>query len=252
MKHWYKRLAAAALLASPLFAAQADASVVITGTRVVYPSNEREVTVKLSNAGKLPALVQTWIDKGDPQASPENLDVPFTLTPSMFRIEPDKGQTLRLIYTQEPLAQDKESLFWLNVLEVPPKPDLKDGGNALQIAYRTRIKLFFRPQGLPGTAEEAPAKTRWEVVRDEKSNGYALKATNPTPYYVNFSEITLADGGKTLNAGSGYVAPGQSELFPITGLTSNPRAGAVVNYIGINDWGGDIAGKQPLADTANH
>ncbi|HBA9701628.1 TPA: fimbria/pilus periplasmic chaperone, partial [Escherichia coli] len=34
----------------------ARASIVISGTRIIYPENEKEITVKVSNPGKLPVL----------------------------------------------------------------------------------------------------------------------------------------------------------------------------------------------------
>ena len=51
-------------------AGRAQASVVITGTRVIYPEMEREVTVKLNNDGNTPALVQVWLDDGNPKTLP--------------------------------------------------------------------------------------------------------------------------------------------------------------------------------------
>lgn len=44
----------------------AFASVTIIGTRVIYPATEKEVTVRLDNHGNQPALVQAWIDNGNP------------------------------------------------------------------------------------------------------------------------------------------------------------------------------------------
>ena len=123
----------APVLAFALLLTQAAAaSVIINGTRVVYPGNEREVTVKLDNHGTSPALVQAWLDDGDPKVTPENSDAPFVLTPPISRIEPHKGQTLRLMYTGKPLPQDRESVFWLNVLEVPPTPTDEGAKNYLQ------------------------------------------------------------------------------------------------------------------------
>ncbi|MDR6491717.1 fimbria/pilus periplasmic chaperone [Paraburkholderia sp. 22099] len=246
MKRLIKTLTTATLLAASAFCVQANASVVVAATRVVFPANEREVTVKLSNDGNTPALVQAWIDTGDQNASPEQIKVPFTLTPSMFRLDPKKGQTLRMIYTKEPLAQDKESMFWLNVLEVPPKAGAGEDMNKLQLAFRTRIKVFFRPQGLQSSAQEAPSKAQWSIVRGADGKGYALQATNPTPYFVNLGSIALEAGGKTYDAGSGYLKPGSSELFPIANLTSAPSA-AEVNYTSINDWGGGVKGKQAVS-----
>ncbi|MBN3787640.1 fimbria/pilus periplasmic chaperone [Burkholderia sp. Ac-20353] len=227
-----------------IFAAQAHASVVISGTRVVFPANEREVTVKLTNDGATPVLVQAWLDNGDASASPEKIDVPFTLTPSMFRMEPGKGQSLRVIYTNEPLPADKETLFWLNVLEIPPKA-ASDDRNKIQFSIRTRIKLMFRPDGLPGRAEEAPAQVRWEIVRD--GGDYSLRATNPTPYFVNLGNIELKSNGKKYEARIGFVPPGNTEKFKIEGLHSAPALDAKVKFSSINDWGGTNDQEQPVA-----
>ncbi|KVH63799.1 pilus assembly protein [Burkholderia sp. MSMB1072] len=245
MKYLCRKLFAATAIAASLFAANAHASIVIAGTRVIFPANEREVTIKLTNDGQTPALVQTWIDKGDANTSPEKIDAPFTVTPSMFRLDPGNGQTLRLIYTKEPLAQDKETMFWLNVLEVPPKAENGEDASRLQLAFRTRIKVFFRPQNLPGKADDAPVQTKWQVVRDGK--GYALKASNPTPYFVNLGSVTLRTGGKELDAGAGYIKPGDSALFPVQGLTAGAEPGAEVAYTSINDWGGGIKATQPVS-----
>ncbi|HIF2548603.1 TPA: fimbria/pilus periplasmic chaperone [Salmonella enterica] len=38
-----------------------SAAIVINTTRVVYPQNEREVTVRIDNQGKGPVLLQSWI-----------------------------------------------------------------------------------------------------------------------------------------------------------------------------------------------
>jgi chaperone protein EcpD len=227
----------------------ADASVVVNGTRVLYPSSEREVTVKVQNTGATPALVQAWIDTGDADASPDLIDVPFVLTPAMFRLDPAKGQTMRLIYSRAPLPQDKETLFWLNVLEVPPKAKNAEGGvgNQIQLAIRTRIKLIFRPEGLPGRASEAPSHVRWEVA--PVASGYRLKATNPTAYHVNLGRIELLVEGQSLDAGAGFVSPGSSKEFDLVGLTGWPKAAATVQYIALNDYGAGVRGEAPLGST---
>ena len=247
MEQVLRKLMAAAVIAVCVLARYAHAGIVIVGTRVIFPGQAREVTIKLTNEGKQPTLVQTWLDKGDVSESPETIDVPFTLTPVIFRLDPKKGQTLRLIYTRQPIAQDKETLYWLNVREIPPKMQGSEGMNKLQLAYRTRIKVLFRPEGLPGNADEAPTLTRWEIVRNGDRKGYALKASNPTPYFVNLDSVALRVAGKEFDAGAGYVKPGGSELFPVNALTSDFGAGsAEVEYVSINDWGGGVRGKQSV------
>ncbi len=53
--------------ASAVIAPATQAEIVIHGTRVIYPSDAREVTLQVSNNGSKPALVQAWIDEGDPK-----------------------------------------------------------------------------------------------------------------------------------------------------------------------------------------
>lgn len=59
-----------ALVVGLFCCSQAMSSVVITGTRVVYPAEKKEVTVKINNEGANPVLVQSWIDQGDLSSAP--------------------------------------------------------------------------------------------------------------------------------------------------------------------------------------
>lgn len=232
--------------AAAAWVSQADASVVIAGTRVIFPSSEREVTIQLTNDGKRPALVQAWLDNGDSHAAPERIDVPFVLAPAMFRMDPGNGQTLRLIHTGAPLPADKESLFWLNVLEVPPKADAAEDRNRIQLAFRSRIKIMYRPQELTGDANAAPQQVTWRVVRAD-AGSHALAATNPTPYVVNFGNVILKSAERKYDAGAGYVLPGATQQFPIKDLSGPPAANASVEFGSIDDWGAVTDIERPLS-----
>src|SRR5471030_1046090 len=175
--HALMKLLCATLLC--LTSVSAWSSVVISGTRVIYPAGQKEVTVKLDNVGNAPVLIQSWIDNGDADAKPEKISVPFILTPPINRVEPKKGQTLRLSYTGAPLPNNKESVFWLNVLEIPAKAKTEGQDNYLQVAFRSRIKLFFRPQGLAGNPNDAVKSVTW------KPDANGVVANNPTPYFVS-------------------------------------------------------------------
>jgi fimbrial chaperone protein/chaperone protein EcpD len=221
----------------------AQASMVIAGTRVIYNAKEREVTVRLSNEGQLPALTQVWLDKGNAAASPATISVPFTVTPPVARVDPGKGQTLRIFHTGEAMPQDRESVFWLNVLEVPPAPKDQPDANKLQLAFRTRIKLFYRPSGLPGSAEEAPAKIEWRLLR--KGTQTFVEARNPTPYFVSLASLEVTGEGKSAKFDlGGMVGPGETTEFPLTGEV--PTASPTLHYQAINDLGGPATGESLL------
>ncbi|WP_241017143.1 fimbria/pilus periplasmic chaperone [Paraburkholderia sp. Ac-20342] len=233
-------------LAGTLLVCGAQASVTISGTRIVYPLEQREVSVKLNNDSSEPSLVQVWIDDGNANAKPDEIKVPFVITPPIFRMDPKKSQTLRVTYSGEALPQDRESVFWLNVLDIPPKVEATADTNTLQLAYRTRIKIFVRPSKLPGIPEDAPAQLSWKIAASPDGKGQAVSVTNPTPYYVSFSEVDVASGGHTFkNERGGMVAPYATEVLPIDKM-NGASAGAKVHFIAISDFGGPIAGDATL------
>lgn len=227
----------------------AYASVVIGGTRVVYNEGAREVSVQLDNNGDLPSLVQSWIDAGNLNSSPEDADTPFVLTPPIARVNAHSGQALRIAFTgtAQPLPQDKESVFWLNVLDIPPEPTAKPGAdkNFIQLAFRSRIKLFYRPKGLTGSANEAPDALQWRQGRSEKG-AKAIIASNPTPYNVSMIAVNAVYGQKNVElASQGYMlAPGEQHAFELPNESGAPTA---VNYAAINDFGGHVQRTKPVA-----
>lgn len=60
-------------------------------------------------------------------------------------MNPDKENTLRIFLTEEGLPSDQESLFWLNIKTIPATEKTE---NSLQIAFKTQMKLIYRPKSL--------------------------------------------------------------------------------------------------------
>lgn len=246
MKHVLLALCAGFLFSS-LYAPGAQATVVIGGTRVVFPAQRAEVTVRLSNAGNTPALVEAWIDNGDPQSTPDNVETPFLITPPLFRIEANKDQSLRILATSPQLPADRESLFWLNVLEVPPKPTGSEvaGKNMLQFAVRSRLKLFYRPVKLAGDALKAAEQLTWKAGLDGQN--VVLDTHNNSPYYITVSTLSLQIGDKQYTAASGMVAPFGDLRLAVTGLANAPASGTSLVYTTINDYGAADAHQGAIA-----
>ena len=222
------------------------AEVVITGTRQVYPAEQKEITVQLNNTGTQPALVQSWIDSGDPQSSPTNATAPFVLSPPVARIDPGKGQSLRVMFVGAPLRQDKESVFWLNVLEIPPKSPVVEGQNQLQMAFRSRIKIFYRPMLEPQTASQAPDQVQWQVLPSALGKGFVLQAHNPSAFYVSLIGLTLLPDNGQGRAEDGMIGPGETRQFALPDLRSMPPPGRQVQFTAINDYGAQILIKHAL------
>lgn len=205
------------------------AGIVMTGTRVIYPSNQEFVSVQVNNIGKTDSLVQSWVDAEDDTISLSDPSAAiFLVTPPISKIEANKGYSLRVIFTNKyNLKKDRETLFWLNVLEVPEKP--KDKKNYLQFAVRSKLKLFYRPESLNISQEDAFKKVELNLTGD-----YVV-LNNPTPYFINLGKrsIYLKNGvEKKLNLN--YISPFSIKEF------SDIKAADVqrVDMNFINDYGG--------------
>jgi chaperone protein EcpD len=233
----------ALILTIVIWLPQAGAHVVVNGTRVIYLGQKKEVIVNIQNPDDIPSLVQAWIDSSDIQLGPDQNHVPFIITPPLFRVDPGKGQTLRLVYTKEPLPSDRESLFWLNILDIPPRASRKIDAplNHLEFAFKHRLKLLFRPVDLPGAAANAPSAITWVLINRAEGK-IALKATNDSAFHVNFNNVEILIGDLSYIADSEMVPPFSNRLFDIPKLKSMPQSGSTIQFTYINDYGGATTG----------
>ncbi|MCF0263607.1 molecular chaperone [Acinetobacter guillouiae] len=164
----------------------AHAGVSIDGTRIIFPSKSKSVNVQLRNAYDSPALVQAWIDTGDSEKIPKADEVPFVLNPPLTRVEAKKGQIIRIIpLDTSKLPQDRESIFWFNMMDIPPEdPTLKDK-NYLSFTVRTRLKLFYRPSlAMTPFAAQQGLQFKYDPATQ------AVQMNNPTPYYLTVVQVS--------------------------------------------------------------
>jgi chaperone protein EcpD len=220
-----------ASLALLMTAGHAPAAISLSGTRLIYDAGKQGATIVVRNASG-DILVQSWIEGPDPEDAG---NVPFAVTPPLANLQGNKQQLLRVLYSGGAnLPTDRESVFYLNVQEIPQSAE---GDNVLQIAIRQRIKIFFRPTQLSGEPEAAPVELQWKVAPDEAGKP-ALQVSNPSAYHVSIAELNLAGAGKSEKLSDGFmVAPGEKTVFPLKELA----AGNVseLRFQAINDYGGN-------------
>lgn len=63
----------------------------------------------------------------------------------MIKVNEHNGQQLRIKKLPSSLPADRESVFFLNVLDIPPRPENLQNQNTVQLAIKSRIKLFTGP-----------------------------------------------------------------------------------------------------------
>lgn len=205
-------------LTTLLAMASAQAGVIIGGTRVIYNGAKKETSISVKNPDKSSYLIQSWSDTGEQSKD----KAPFIVTPPLFRLGAGQENTLRIIRSGGALAEDRESLYWMNIKSIPATEKVENA-NTLQIAVKTRIKLIYRPQALTQQPEDVTNKLTWQ------RSGNTLTVNNPTAYYMNFSTVKV--GASTVKNAT-YVAPMSSASFTLpTNATGN------VTWNLINDFG---------------
>ncbi|MEQ5724479.1 fimbria/pilus periplasmic chaperone [Providencia rettgeri] len=220
-------LAGVVLISTTLSSAQA--AVALDRTRAIITGDEKSISLNISNENKqLPYLAQGWVEneKG------EKISDPFTVLPPVQRVEPGAKSQIKIqaLPSAASLPQDRESVYYFNLREIPPKSDKP---NTLQLALQTRIKLFYRPKSIIPTREQMDNPWQEKVTLTRQGNQYTIN--NPTAYYVSFVDAVPNKNGQTV---AGFepvmVAPKSSKALNVSAdaLGNKP----VLTYI--NDYGG--------------
>jgi chaperone protein EcpD len=212
------------------------ADMIIDSTRIIYPAGRREIAFRVSNVSKeKPALIQMWVDDGVNTGSPEEVVTPFNVSPPIARVDPNGSQVVRMVFIEEPMPKDLESLYWFNMLEVPQKSSAE---NSLSFAIRTRIKLFFRPKGLAGDPAKDMSKVTWRVVKTPE--GWAIEGHNPSPFHMSFLGLYMGEPGKyTPITDGGMLLPMGQARFTVMSKDEKllqKHSTLVADFI--NDFGG--------------
>lgn len=186
------------LVLTTLFAVNtAHSAIQAMASRVVYEGQYKAATLALKNNANRAYMVQTWLEQGENSTQMEK--IPFVVTPPLIKIEAQHESILRFIYSGNGLPQDRESQFWINIQEIPPKSEKE---NTLQLAVRSKIKLFYRPTPLDLSLNEAVKQIKWSV----KDNRLILE--NNSALFITIGDLTLDDQKSAVkNLDQDMVAP---------------------------------------------
>ncbi|MBD9634536.1 molecular chaperone [Pseudomonas sp. PDM19] len=218
--HLTLRVGLLAALCAPLLA---QAAVVPDRTRVIFEEGSQAVSVTLSNKNpQLPFVVQSWIE--DEQG--KKITTPFMVLPPLQRIEPNERSVVRIVKLPETaLPADRESVFYLNVREIPPK---SEAVNSMQIALQSKIKLFYRPASVK--RERGQDLARGLAL---KIDGKQLLISNPTPFHITVVGLLAGEQKAKMPVDTVMIAPYGNTRLPLsqTGFQQ-------LRVSNMNDFGG--------------
>lgn len=217
---WISALIAALLALAPC----AQATVKIEGTRLIYFGQYKEASINIVNQSSSELAVQSWVTREDDDATSP---VPFAVVQPLVRLDAQQHHLLRILYAGAGLPSDVESMFLLNVMEIPLKPEAAD---SVQFAVRQRLKLFYRPAGLAGSSSEAVPQLVWS-----RTDGQTLTVTNPSAFHLSLVDVQVDKGGQ-VQVLDDYLLlkPGERKVFSIQAPIS---VGSQINFTEITDIG---------------
>ncbi|WP_371972999.1 molecular chaperone [Lelliottia nimipressuralis] len=213
----------------------ARAGVQLGATRVIYPEQEKSVSVSVMNgSGDKPYLVQASVKDMDLKRSDA-----FEVLPPLFRLETKGNYELRIIKTATLLPKDRESLNWLSVqgiassdgvATVPGSASPLTAQGNVSMGVGLNIKLIYRPSGLAMGWRDGMAALK--VTRTSRG----LHLTNPSPYYMSF--VSVEAGTKKVMGSDArkrelMLAPFASEDIDVDGVSPEAK----VKWRVLNDYG---------------
>nr|CRZ21537.1 hypothetical protein [Escherichia coli] len=198
----------------------AMASLAADQTRYIFRGDKDALTITITNNDKARTFGgQAWVDN----IVEKDTRPTFVVTPSFFKVKPNGQQTLRIIMASNHLPKDKESVYWLNLQDIPPALE----GSGIAVALRTKLKLFYRPKALLEGRKGAEEGLSLQNRPDGR-----IMLVNTTPYI--FAIGSLLDGNGKRIATDNETA--QKLLMFMPGDEVQVK-GNVVKVESLNDWG---------------
>uniref|UniRef100_UPI001367E500 fimbrial chaperone n=2 Tax=Photobacterium lucens TaxID=2562949 RepID=UPI001367E500 len=153
--------------------------------RYIYDDKDKNISFSITNESRNTYGGQVWIDGIGTLKNSVN----FITIPSFFKVDGRKKQIIRIMKIGTNLPKDRESLFWLNVQEIP-QINKKHDANIIALAINTKVKLIYRPD----TLQNGRLNAEKNIVIKKDNGEWFIE--NPTPYY--FAIINMKINGKTV------------------------------------------------------
>lgn len=233
------------VLVNLFFISLTHAAVSMLGTRVIFSGGVNEKTLTFKNSKGKPNIVQVWTDNGDEKSTINSENTSFLINPQIFKMQEDTVQSVRLVFLdQKNVPSDKESLFFLNFLEIPMVKENTLSQNQLSFLFKNRIKIFYRPKGIIGDPVESIKNMSFSI---EKGQNNYLVVNNPSNFYINFNEIKVGSANTyfSVESGNDMVPPQSSVRWKIADGSAYKNI-SEVNYSIVNDYGAIIKHKENL------
>lgn len=229
------------LLINQLFVSTGSASVVMNNTRVILNDNYQE-RIQLTNKSTVENVIQIWTtDELNSDAKFGATTEPFIVSPQVFKIKPSEGQSVSLNYIGKDLPQDRESVFHLHMLQIPPVRKSNKSAQQLIVLQKTEIKIFYRPNIKGFNINKID-----DYLTFTKNKAGVITCINSSPFFLNIVGGSISQEESAVNGVSEKLSPIMISPYSQHSWSINHsyiKKASKVRYTYVNDQGAFV-GKE--------
>lgn len=171
------------------------ASIEINKDKFIFIESKNQEIIEIKNNTTNDYFIQSWISHYDESNETE---LPFMITPPLFKIEKDENYSLKIFKTDEIEKKDRETLYRINIKRIPLLSNSDENKNLLHISMNSVYNLIYRPISI-----EKGVKDAYKKIEFLKNKNNEFIVNNPTPYFitllnVNSEGVVLIEKSKTI------------------------------------------------------
>lgn len=172
---------------------QSGNNILFSLQRHTYVEGEKSISIGLRNAEPEPYLVQSGMAKldiksGINQLEDDKADIPFIITPPLYKIKSDSYYDWRIIFSGagDSLPKDRESVYLAKFLFIPSSEKNESYKTEMSVMRSFIFKVYYRPKAL--------ASLKINDIQNKISfhyQGNNLLVKNNSPLYLTFDTLRV-------------------------------------------------------------
>ena len=213
----YKKIFLSLFCLSPFFVnASHTGGVSLAPTRVILNEGKGS-SIQFNNKTTDDLLLRAWVSDYNKSDKLNN----FVISPPLYRIKSKENIQFRINLVSDKLPRNRESVFHINVLSIPPMVSKTQ----LQFAINSRVKLFYRPYEIAEKYNDEKVISELSVVGGNSE----VIIKNPSDFHVTLDSV-MVNSQRVSGVIDFMIAPHSDIHIPF----KNPK---VISYRVIKDNG---------------
>ncbi|AFI89674.1 fimbrial biogenesis chaperone [Pectobacterium parmentieri] len=128
-KSWGRTILLSVVILLNSTSAYSEGGVLLGGTRLIFNGDRDVASMTVTNSAESAVwLMRFWVspyERKSNESEGKQEKSPFAVTPPLYRLDPKDAVQIRVNKLSDNLPADRESVYYLNNLAIPPKKGRK-------------------------------------------------------------------------------------------------------------------------------